>query len=106
MQIKVLMKYEGIEPRSLIQSCFEEKSAKAKLAIIEKISDWFKEVKPGINRVTFLIPPFDEDKDKTDKEKTVKHLVKYSTHNNTSTMTVYRPRFQAYCLGSCYDTFP
>ncbi|KAJ4011721.1 hypothetical protein NW752_008729 [Fusarium irregulare] len=100
------MKYEGIEPRSLIQSCFEEKSAKAKLAIIEKISDWFKEVKPGINRVTFLIPPFDEDKDKTDKEKTVKHLVKYSTHNNTSTMTVYRPRFQAYCLGSCYDTFP
>ncbi|RBR17903.1 uncharacterized protein FIESC28_06342 [Fusarium coffeatum] len=78
-------------PRSLIQSYFEEESTEANIAIIESISDYFKEVKPSINRVTFIIPPFDEDKDKTDKDKTAKHLVK--------------PRFQAYCVGSCYGTF-
>jgi hypothetical protein len=80
------MKYEGIVPRSLIWSYFEEKSTKAKLTIIEKISGYFKEVKPSINRVTFIIPPFDEDMDKT-----VKYLVKYSTRDDTSTITVYRP---------------
>ena len=106
MQMKMLIKCEGIMPRSLIQSYFEEESTEAKIVIIESISDYFKDVKPSINRVTFLIPPFHEDKDKIDKEKTAKHLVKYNTRDDTSTMTVYRSRFQAYCLGSCYDTFP
>jgi len=80
------MKYEGIVPRSLIRSYFEEESTKSKLTIIKKISGYFKEVEPSINRVTFIIPPFDEDKDKT-----AKYLVKYSTHDDTSTITVYRP---------------
>lgn len=93
MQMNIFIKYEGIVPRSLIQSYFEEEPAEAKIVIIESISNYFKEVKPSINRVTFLIPPFHEDKDKTDKDKIVRYLVKYSTHD-TSTITIYRPWFQ------------
>ena len=81
IKTNVFIKYEGIVPRSLIRSYVEGKSTKAKLTIIENISDYFKEVKPSINRVTFTIPPFDEDKD--DKDKTVKYPVKYNTRNNT-----------------------
>lgn len=84
---KFSIRYEGIVPRSLIRSYFEEKSTEAKIVIIESISDYFKEVKFSINRVTFIIPKLD---------KAVKYLVKCNTRNNTSTITVYRPRFQTY----------
>jgi len=98
-------RYEGFVPRSLIRSYFEETSTEAKIAIIENVSDYFKAAEPGINRVTFIIPPFhEEDKDKDGEEEevkkknknkdknedeTIKYLVKCTTRNDTSTMTVY-----------------
>lgn len=98
-------RYEGFVPRSLIRSYFEETSTEAKIAIIENVSDYFKAAEPGINRVTFIIPPFHEkDKDKDGEEEevknknknkdknedeTIKYLVKCTTRNDTSTMTVY-----------------